>query len=130
LHGFVIRQQKKEKETLINYLQKQGDPERNINWDLIRLVLASVANTAILLFQDVLDLEEGCQMNDPIFTPDYEENWRWRFKWEQLKQSTKDKLKLLTYVYGRYLPKEALEQLDTKTGVDEKTNSIKQANFH
>jgi hypothetical protein len=56
---------KKEKETLINYLQKEGDPERNINWDLIRLVLASVANTAILLFQDVLDLEEGCRMNNP-----------------------------------------------------------------
>ncbi len=56
---------KKEKEILINYLQKEGDPERNINWDLIRLVLSSVANTAVLLFQDVLDLEENCRMNDP-----------------------------------------------------------------
>jgi 4-alpha-glucanotransferase len=55
----------KEKENLINYLQKEGDPERNINWDLIRLVLSSVANTAILLFQDVLDLAEDCRMNDP-----------------------------------------------------------------
>lgn len=55
----------KEKDYLIKYLQKQGDPERNINWDLIRLVLASVANTAILLFQDILDLAEDCRMNDP-----------------------------------------------------------------
>lgn len=54
-----------EKENVINYLQKEGDPERNINWDLIRLAMASVANTAILLFQDVLDLAEGCRMNDP-----------------------------------------------------------------
>jgi 4-alpha-glucanotransferase len=56
---------KKEKETLINYLQKEGDPERHINWNLIRLALASTANTAILLFQDVLDLEEDCRINDP-----------------------------------------------------------------
>jgi 4-alpha-glucanotransferase len=56
---------KKEKEVLINYLKKDGDTERGINWDLIRLALASVANTAVLLFQDVLDLEEGCRMNDP-----------------------------------------------------------------
>ena len=54
-----------EKKMLIDYLQKEGDLERQINWDLMRLVLASVANTAVLLFQDVLDLEEGCQMNDP-----------------------------------------------------------------
>jgi len=55
----------KERDYLIRYLQKQGDPERDINWDLIRLVLASVANTAILLFQDVLDLAEDSRMNDP-----------------------------------------------------------------
>lgn len=54
-----------EKKALINYLQKEGDLERNINWDLIRLVLSSVANTAILLFQDILDLDEGCRINDP-----------------------------------------------------------------
>jgi len=64
------------------------------------------------------------------FTPDYEENWRWRFKWEQLKQSTKDKLKLLTYIYGRYLPKEALERPNTEAGVDEETDSIKQPNCY
>lgn len=60
----------KEKETLINYLQKEGDPERNINWDFIRLVMASVSNTAILLFQDVLDLEENCRINDPYVKRD------------------------------------------------------------
>jgi hypothetical protein len=64
------------------------------------------------------------------FTPDYEENWRWRFQWKQLKQSTKDKLKLLTYIYGRHLPKEALERPDTEAGVDEKTDSIKQPNSY
>ncbi|CAF0777853.1 unnamed protein product [Adineta steineri] len=123
---FRHNMKEKERQTLIDYLQKEGDPERNINWDLIRLVLASVADTAVLLFQDVLDLEEGCQMNDPAFTPDYEENWRWRFQWEQLKQSAKDKLKSLTYIYGRHLPEEALERPDTEAGVDEKTDSIKQ----
>ncbi|CAF1094521.1 unnamed protein product [Rotaria sordida] len=101
---------KKEKENLIKYLQKEGDPEHNINWDLIRLVHASVANLSIVLFQDILGLAEDCQMNNPAFTPDYEENWNWRFKWKQLKQSDKDKLKLLTNIYGRYRPKERLEE--------------------
>ena len=131
-----------EKENVINYLQKEGNPERNINWDFIRLVMASVANTSILLFQDVLDLAEGCRMNDPYvrtknlfndisffqraLTPNFEDNWRWRFRWDQLKQSTKDKLKLFTYIYGRYLPKEVLERPDTEAGVEAKTNSVKQ----
>ncbi|CAF2665476.1 unnamed protein product [Rotaria sp. Silwood2] len=100
-----------EKENLIKYLQKEGDPEHDINWDLIRLIHASVANLSIILFQDILGLAEGCQMNNPAFTPDYEENWNLRFKWEQLKQSDKDKLKLLTNIYGRYRPKERLDEL-------------------
>ncbi|CAF4694954.1 unnamed protein product, partial [Rotaria sp. Silwood2] len=94
---------KKEKENLIKYLQKEGDPEHNINWDFIRLVHASVANTSIILFQDVLNLEEDCRMNHPIFTPDCEENWRWRFTWEQLTQSDKDKLQTLTQICGRFI---------------------------
>ncbi|CAF3700739.1 unnamed protein product [Rotaria sp. Silwood1] len=102
-----------EKENLIKYLQKEGDPEHNINWDLIRLIHASVANLSIILFQDILSLAEGYRMNNPGFTPDYEENWTWRFKWEQLKKSDKDKLKLLTNIYGRYRPKEQLEESTT-----------------
>lgn len=109
-----------DKETLIRYIQKTGDPERDINWDLIRLLLASVANTALIPFQDVLDLAEGCRMNDPAFTPDFEENWRWRFKWNQLKNENQERLKKLTYIYGRYIPepapKEELEEgaIETK----------------
>lgn len=61
------------------------------------------------------------------FTPDYEENWRWRFQWNQLKQSSKDKLKSLTFIYGRYLPKEALEVPDTENSAKEKTDATKQA---
>ncbi|CAF2712145.1 unnamed protein product [Rotaria sp. Silwood2] len=102
---------KKEKENLIKYLQKEGDPEHNINWDFIRLVHTSVANTSIILFQDVLNLEEDCQMNHPIFTPDCEENWRWRFTWEQLTQSDKDKLQTLTQICGRFIiPEESSVQ--------------------
>ncbi|CAF0958929.1 unnamed protein product [Rotaria sordida] len=102
---------KKEKANVIKYLQKDEDElKRNINWDFIRAVHASVANTSIILFQDVLNLEEGCQMNDPAFTPDYEENWRWRFTWEQLTQKDKDKLQSLTQICGRYIIPEEPEE--------------------
>lgn len=63
-------------------------------------------------------------------TPNFEDNWRWRFRWDQLKQSTKDKLKLFTYIYGRYLPKEALQRPDTESGVEETTDSVKQPNSY
>jgi len=119
-----------EKEMLINYLQKEGDPERGINWDLIRLVHASVADTSIILFQDVLGLAEGCQMNDPSFTPDYPENWRWRFQWEQLQQAAKDKLKALTNIYGRYLPRESSELSNIEAGMVPKSDSIELPSPH
>ena len=64
------------------------------------------------------------------FTPNFDDNWHWRFQWEQLKQSTKDKLKSFTYIYGRHLPKGALQRPDTEAGVDEKTDSIKQPNSY
>jgi len=46
------------------------------------------------------------------FTPDNDQNWRWRFTWDQLKSSNKEKLISMTYTYGRHLPKEALQQTD------------------
>ncbi len=64
------------------------------------------------------------------FKPNSEENWSWRFKWEQLKQSRKDKLKTLTYIYGRHLPKGPSERPDTEAGVDQKTDTIEQPNSY
>ena len=57
----------------LNHLQSDG---REINWDFIRAVLASVADTAIIPLQDVLGLGSEARMNTPNTTSG---NWSWRY---------------------------------------------------
>ena len=52
-------------------------PASEIHWDLIRLALASVADTAIVPLQDVLGLGSEARMNVPGRA---EGNWGWRFR--------------------------------------------------
>lgn len=61
------------RESCLTYLQSDG---REINWDFIRAVLSSVADTAIIPLQDVLGLGSEARMNTPNTTSD---NWRWRY---------------------------------------------------
>jgi 4-alpha-glucanotransferase len=58
-----------------------GHPEEAMPWMLIRQAVASVANTAIIPWQDFLGLDGRHRMNTPGTT---EGNWRWRFDWAQL----------------------------------------------
>lgn len=68
----------------------------NISWELVRLAMMSVANTAILPMQDILGLGEDARMNHPSTT---EGNYRWRLLPEQM--NLKGDLKELTELYGR-----------------------------
>jgi len=54
------------------YLDFEDEP---INWVLIRAVLASVANTAVVPMQDLLGLGNEARMNHPGTSSG---NWRWR----------------------------------------------------
>jgi 4-alpha-glucanotransferase len=56
-------------------LERVGTRGEEINWDLIELVMASKAETAIVPVQDLLGLGSEARMN----TPGKEEgNWVWR----------------------------------------------------
>lgn len=79
----------------VKYLATDGE---EINWDFIRTVLASVANTAIVPLQDVLGLGTAARMNLPNST---EGNWSWRFKAEALTNEVAARLQKLTELYGR-----------------------------
>lgn len=85
----------KEKQFLLKYLGTDG---KEVNWDLVRLALASVADTAIIPLQDVLGLGSEARMNIPGTTTG---NWRWRFIQEELTDKIKTRLKEMTRVYGR-----------------------------
>jgi 4-alpha-glucanotransferase len=68
------------------------------SYDLIRLALASVADTAIVPLQDVLDLGSQARMNQPGAA---EGNWEWRALPEHLDPGRVQRLANLTRLYGR-----------------------------
>jgi len=87
-----------EVERAIRYL---GAEDKDAVWSMIRLLLSSVADTAILPMQDVLILGVDARMNTPATI---EGNWRWRMRPEHLNPEIASRLYELNRVYGR-LPK-------------------------
>ncbi len=78
------------------YLGLQDDSE--INWALIRAVLASVADVAIIPLQDVLGLGAEARMNLPGRVSG---NWKWRYRKGALSAALSAKLRSLTTIYDR-----------------------------
>ncbi len=70
-----------------------GTDGKAVHWDLIRLLMTSVANTTIFPLQDVLGLDSKSRMNVPG-TP--KANWRWRVGSEQLLPAVSERLGQLT----------------------------------
>ena len=84
-----------ERQTVQRYIGNDGS---DIAWDLLRLALASVANTAILALQDIMRLGDEARMNVPGRTMG---NWGWRFLPHQLHDGLAAGLGELTATYGR-----------------------------
>lgn len=82
---------------VLAYLGRDG---HDIVWDLIRVALGSVADTAVFPLQDVLVLGSEARMNVP---GQAEGNWRWRVLPEQLSDEPAHRLADLTTLYGRDL---------------------------
>ncbi len=97
----------RERNFCLKYLHTNG---REIHWDFIRTVFASVANTAIVPLQDVLGYGTDARMNLPNSTAG---NWGWRYKRKALTAKLRDRLKELSELYGRNLAPET----DTKPTV-------------
>ncbi|MEP6487537.1 4-alpha-glucanotransferase [Microcoleus vaginatus GB2-A3] len=73
------------------------DPQ-GIHWSLIRMGWMSVANMAIVPYQDLLGLDTDARMN---FPGKAEGNWGWRYRPEALNWEVRDRLKTMTYISGR-----------------------------
>ena len=89
----TAEQIERERKFCMDYLNTSGE---EIHWDLIRGVLASVANTAVVPLQDLLGLGTEARMNLPNST---EGNWVWRFT--GLIDGLATRLKQLSELYGR-----------------------------
>jgi 4-alpha-glucanotransferase len=94
--GWFNQLSQHEKDHLLNYLGCVSSD--GIHWDLIRLALSSVANQAIVPVQDLLGLGSEARMNFPSKA---EGNWEWRYRPDVLTKELSDRLKGLTYIYGR-----------------------------
>jgi 4-alpha-glucanotransferase len=77
------------------YLGSGDDP---INWALIRGVLASIADTAIIPLQDILGLGSESRMNLPGTASG---NWRWRFLPGALTPDLASRILKLNWAYDR-----------------------------
>src|SRR5262249_23589363 len=84
-----------EVEYALRYLDTYGV---EINWDFIRAVWASVADTAIVPMQDLLGLGSEARMNLPASEAG---NWGWRFHGSDLTEEWIERLRELTECYGR-----------------------------
>ena len=85
----------KERDLARRYLGRDG---KDIAWDMIRLAFSSVANTAVVPLQDVLNLGTEARMNLPGSASG---NWGWRLRPGQLTSQIRDRLKELAWLYLR-----------------------------
>lgn len=81
-------------------------------WDMLRVALASPANTAIVPMQDVLRLGDDARMNTPATTHG---NWSWMMTPDQMDPGLADGLRDLTSTYGRIsadFPERSVSEFD------------------
>ena len=86
---------KREHEFCLKYLASDGT---EINWDFIRAVWESVANSAIAPMQDLLGLGNEARMNLPAST---DGNWNWQCNDGDFSDEIAERLRGLTEIYGR-----------------------------
>ncbi|MDR2390795.1 MAG: 4-alpha-glucanotransferase [Planctomycetota bacterium] len=88
-----------ERDRARRYLGRDGS---GMAWDLMRLALSSVADTAMLTMQDVLDLPNSCRMNRPGRG---EGQWLWRLADGDLERANRAGLREMAELYGRLASK-------------------------
>ena len=93
--GWFAALSENERRHIRRYLGTSGD---DISCELIRLALCSVARTAIVPLQDVLDLGSDARFNTPGAA---EGNWSWRIRAEHLDPARAQCLAELTALFGR-----------------------------
>ena len=87
----------RERKNLARYLGREPDPKQ-VHWEMIRLAMASVADTAVVPLQDLLGLDERARMNRPAGGGG---NWRWRAPEDPLPEKAAARFEEMTRNYGR-----------------------------
>lgn len=88
---------KEERDRFFAYVGREV-PEGEIHWEMVRVLMASVANVVIVPVQDVLGLPESGRMNLPSSPAG---NWCWRLLPNELTESVRLKMHEFNVIYGR-----------------------------
>ena len=109
-HQKVVYPSTHDNETLQSYLHESYPEKRKramkytnttqpeeIVWNIHRLAYMSIANTVIILMQDILELDNSARTNIPGKT----NGWRWRLKEGQFTEAHQKRLRKLAETYGR-----------------------------
>ena len=75
-----------------------GHPGEEMPWPLVRSALQSVAQLAVLPWQDLLALGGEARMNVPGTA---EGNWNWQFEWERVPDDLPARVRHWLELYGR-----------------------------
>lgn len=86
-----------DKKRLFTYFGEEFGAE-DVAWKMIQLLMMSPADMVLFPMQDILNLGKEARMNIPG-TKD--NNWRWRFTWEQIDENMKNRLATMSRIYGR-----------------------------
>jgi 4-alpha-glucanotransferase len=95
-------QVEKERQAALRYLAPRDPSGREIHWDMIRALYASVANLVIVPAQDLLGLGSAARMNRPGIAL---RNWRWRLEEGALSPALAQRLAALAETYQRHAPR-------------------------
>jgi 4-alpha-glucanotransferase len=95
IKGWFDKAKPADRKFVLDYMDSN---EKDICRDFLRLAWASVANTAIVPMQDLLELGNKARMNLPGTTIN---NWMWRAKKKDFPTGLAQDLAKLTFLYGR-----------------------------
>jgi 4-alpha-glucanotransferase len=96
-----------EKDHVRRYMAVNG---HDIAWDMIRMAHSSVANTAVIPMQDLLNLGNEARMNFPGKVGGY---WRWRYRADALSEHLVYRLHEITELYGRAPGQQQVAKVET-----------------
>jgi len=94
--GWIQTRSDCEKDFLEQYLNSHD--EKTLTWELIRLAVSSVADTAIIPMQDYLELGNEARINTPSTLGD---NWKWRMDKNALTDELAERIYAMARLYGR-----------------------------
>lgn len=88
-----------ERELVRNYVDDHTTPDDQIYKKIVRLAMASTANTCIIPIQDYFGYDNSARMNQPSTMG---KNWQWRLKKGEITKELLAEIKKLAKTYARF----------------------------